>query len=128
MIPENDMGGLPFGAVLGAGSPAYCTDSFCVPKPVRDPYGLCMAVQQDASLLHGMKRKLMSVVRPRASAPSSHASGEAMRAHARLHAHRLWAARSQRVALHAMCPSCASRRSPAAQLRELGAERLPGLA
>ena len=64
MIPQKDMGGLPFGSVLGAGTPAYCVDSFCVPKAVRDPWGLCTAVQQDSTLLHGMKRRLMSAVRP----------------------------------------------------------------
>ena len=64
MIPQSDMGGLPYGSVLSAGTAAYCMDSFCVPKAVKDPWGLCTALQEDSSLLHGMKRKLMSVVRP----------------------------------------------------------------
>ena len=67
MIPHEDMGGLPFGAILSEGTSAQCVDSFCVPKAVKDPWGLCTAIQQDASLLHGMKRRLMSAVRQAAS-------------------------------------------------------------
>ena len=87
MIPHEDMGGLPTGAILHEGSSAQCIDNFCVPKAVKDPWGLCTAIQQDSNLLHGMKRKLMSAVRPLSSCSEGRAMSACFSLEAWLHHH-----------------------------------------